>query len=120
MTAFVAPFVEFAAAIEKSARNGTRAHIPPEISRALIESPAYAAIVNERTKELVASWEGRLQQPPVSSSDHSGSGIAPSATNGASVGTMTAENQESVGRAASRRASAAIAMVAPRKRRRMP
>jgi hypothetical protein len=44
--------------LERSARNDTRAHIPATLARALIEHPAWAAYVETRRQELIASWAG--------------------------------------------------------------
>ena len=50
------PFHELTDQLERAARNGTRAHLAPDVVRALVESPAYSILTDERRKELVATW----------------------------------------------------------------
>lgn len=83
------PFTDITDKLEKAAKNGTKATLPADLARALIESAAYPMLLAERQKEIIASWgenpPGRT--PSVSSSDRIGSNTEPSATTGPSVGT---------------------------------
>lgn len=84
-------FTEIAEQLERSARNGTKAHLAPDLARALIESAAYPIITAERTKELVATWQEKQATRIAkagSSSAPTGSTIVPSGANGASPGTI--------------------------------
>ncbi|WP_380928888.1 hypothetical protein [Sphingomonas arantia] len=51
-------FTSICKKLERSARNGGRLHLTAEESRALIMHPAYAAILEAKTDELIASWGG--------------------------------------------------------------
>lgn len=83
------PFHELTDQLERAARNGTRAHLAPDVVRALVESPAYSILTDERRKELVATWRDRRPKAlSVSSSDPSGSSTEPKETTGASAGTI--------------------------------
>ncbi|VVT17771.1 conserved hypothetical protein [Sphingomonas aurantiaca] len=107
-------FTDIAEQLERAARNGTKAHLAPELVRALIQSPAYSIITAERTKELVASW---AEQPtPGSNSEHTGSNTGRSEMTGPSAGTM----QPHVHAAAERLASEAAQEMGRRKRRAKP
>jgi hypothetical protein len=107
--------------LERAARNGERAHLSPELVRALIAHPAYQRYAETRTKELIDSWappekaaaprKPAMTTPPASNSGRSGSGTAANETSGASAGTIPAGMKAAVGRAASLRASAAVEMV---------
>ena len=115
------PFTEISEQLERAARNGTKVHLTNDLVRALIESDAYSIITAERTKELVATWQDQHEKaatptPAASSSARSGSGIAPIAMTGASAGMMTEQDQEAVGRAASRRALEAVQQTVGRRR----
>ena len=115
------PYTAITDALERAARNGTRAHLDADLVRALIASEAYSLLLADRKKEIISSWqdnEKALPQPVERSSGHSGSGIAPIGTTGASAGMMTEDQQEAVGLAASRQASEAVAQIARPKRRR--
>jgi hypothetical protein len=80
-------FVDLTDSLERAARNGTKAHIPPDLVRALIQSPAYAILQAERTKELIGTWgDHHPPQEDVSSSAPTGSHIVPSAESGLSAG----------------------------------
>ena len=113
--------------IERSARTGEKAHLPAELSRALIQHPAYARLLETRTKELIDSWappekaaaprKPATTTPDASNSGHSGSGIAANGTNGASAGGMTPPMMDAVGRAESRRALGAVIEMRHHKRR---
>lgn len=114
------PLAELVSRLEKSARNGSKAHIPPELTRRLMGTRAYRMLLNERTEELTASWAEEPQPTAAPSSGRSGSGIAKSATNGASAGMTKEVPAEVVGPAERRRAFAAvdqISRLAPRKTR---
>jgi hypothetical protein len=83
-------FIEITDQLERSARNGTRAHLPAELVRAIIEHPCYESFfLTERKKELVAQWDGPGPIIPTeSASGPIGSNTGPSAGNGASAGTI--------------------------------
>ena len=87
-----APFTDITDQLERAARNGTRAHLAPDLVRALIESGAYPILLAERTKELTRQWHDRKPQappPPIeSSSGPIGSNIGPRETTGPSAGTI--------------------------------
>jgi hypothetical protein len=106
--------------VERSVRTGTKAHLPADLSRALMSHPAYARLLETRTKELIDSWQSEqpapaakpeTTTPPVSKLGRSGSGIAANETSGASAGTIPAGMKAAVGHAASLRASAAVETV---------
>lgn len=118
MTAMT-PLSELVIRLEKSARNGSKAHIPPELSRRLIETQAYRVLLDERTEEMSAQWREETQQRSAPRSARSGSGIAKSATNGASAGMTKAEPGEVVGPAERRRALQAVDQIARLKPRTM-
>ena len=115
-----APFTDITDQLERAARNGTRAHLAPDLVRALIESGAYPILLAERTKELTRQWHDRKPQappPPIeSSSGPIGSNIGPRETTGPSAGTM----QPHVHAAAERLASEAAQAMGRRKRRAKP
>ncbi len=108
---------------ERALRNGERLHLEPEQVRAFARTVLWGMLAELTAKELADSWESELDQalppttmPPACSSGHSGSGLEPNAANGASAGMMRGPDQAAVGRAASRRASEAVAQVGRRKR----
>lgn len=108
------PFTDITDQLERSARNGTKAHLVPELARALIESSAYGMLLAERTKELVSSWDDRHPTPPAAFRlEPIGSNTEPSGTTGLSAGTM----QPHVHAAAERLASDAAQTMGRRKRR---
>jgi len=77
------------AALERAARNGTRAHLEIEEVRAIIAHPAYLGYVESRRMEMIDSWQPAAAKPqPVHSSGTIGSITGPSETTGASAGTM--------------------------------
>lgn len=84
------PFTDITDKLEKAAKNGTRVSLPPELARALIESPAYSILLAQRQKETIASWgenqPGRM--PSASNSDLTGSNTERNATTGLSAGTI--------------------------------
>lgn len=111
-------FTDLTDRMERAARNGTKAHIDAESVRALIASPAWAHILDLKTKELVAQWHATLpgQQPgtttpAASSSGRSGSITGPSASSGSSAGMTREEPGEAVEHAERRRALAAVAQI---------
>jgi len=117
------PFTAITDALERAARNGTRAHLNYDLVRALVASEAYSLLLADRQKEIISAWQDHDALParPVGPSlGRSGSGIGPTGTTGASAGMMTAEEQEAVGHAASQRALAAVDRIARRRRRRTP
>ncbi|KKW92281.1 hypothetical protein YP76_10140 [Sphingobium chungbukense] len=117
------PFTEITDLLERAARNGTRAHLNHDLVRALIASEAYSLLLADRKKEIISTWqdnEEALPRPGVRNSGSSGSGIAATEMTGASAGTMTADQTASVGLAASRQASAAVAQITHRKKRKTP
>lgn len=106
------PFTELTSILERAARNDTRAHLSPDLVRALIGSEAYSLLAHYRIRELTAKWQENEAQPapqPGPNLGHSGYGIERSGMNGASAGMMTAAEQEAVERAESQRALAAVA-----------
>ena len=117
------PFTALTDALERAARNGTRAHLPPEIVRALVSSEAYSLLSGYRIKELQQLWQESDAQPAppaAPSSDRSGSGTGPIATIGRSAGTMTETQFEAVGHAASQRALEAVHRISRRRRLKIP
>lgn len=114
MTAAVHPFTELSEQLERAARNGTKAHLGPDLVRALIESDAYPIIISERTRELVAQWREDRPLKGVSNSETSGSNPEPSAGNGSLHGTMLTLVHD----AEERQASATAEKLSHRSRRR--
>lgn len=117
------PFTAITDALERAARNGTRAHLNHDLVRALIASEAYSLLLDDRKKELISAWQehdGNPPRPVEPSSGRSGSGIGPTATTGEYAGTMTAEVREAVGHAASQRALEAVNRIGRHKRRKTP
>lgn len=112
-------FVDFTDIMERAARNGTKAHLPTEVVRAIVQHPGYAAYQAERIKEIASQWDDD-RTPEERSSGSSGCGIGQSGTNGPSAGTMTEAQAEDVGHAASQLASEAVARIGRRGRRRTP
>lgn len=114
-------FAAILSKIETAALAGKPVRLDEDQVRAFVGSPAYLAMCEMKQKELAASWhEESQEQVPAPSSGHSGSGIAPTETSGASVGTMTAAERAAVERAASKRASEAVRAAVPRKRLKTP
>jgi len=113
------PFTDITDALERAARNGTRAHLDPELVRALISSDAYPSLLKGRQRELTKLWQERNPVPvPEPSSAPSGSGTDRTATTGKSVGTMTEAEQVAVAHAASLRALEAVRQTSRLRRRR--
>lgn len=117
------PFTRFVDHVEKAARNGTKAHVPAEIARAIVSHPAWREFMAERQREMIEKWQ--KDEPPLqstaSNSGRSGSTGAPSVSSGSSPGTTTAGMEEAVERAERRQALAFFAgMENPRKKRRTP
>lgn len=108
---------------ERAFRNEERLHLDFNQVRALVASPVYATLANLSAKEFADQCQDEETEEAAtpriaSNSGHSGFGTGPIATTGASVGTMTEAQAESVGRAASQRASAAVkAVVRPRRQK---
>ncbi|PZR77110.1 MAG: hypothetical protein DI537_43645 [Stutzerimonas stutzeri] len=117
-------FTEIMAKLDRAAINGTKLHLDTEHVRALARSEAYAVLAGLKAKEIAARWDDPNQSPQMtpaaSNSGRSGSGTAPIATIGASAGTMTEQEREAVGRAASQRALAAVQAAAPRRKHKTP
>jgi hypothetical protein len=108
------PFHELTDQLERAARNGTRAHLAPDVVRALVESPAYSILTDERRKELVSTWrDKRPKALSASNSAPTGSNTEPSEMIGASAGTIP---QLVHGAAARQALEEAAALSRPRQR----
>jgi hypothetical protein len=81
------PFCEILAAIERAARNGTRAHLEQHHVQALIQSPVFILLSELKQEEMSRKWaeEPKLTLAGISSVN-TGFGTASIATTGVSVG----------------------------------
>lgn len=114
-------FTDILAKLDRAAVNGTKLHLDVNLVRALATSPVYATLAEMKAKEFALLWQKEKVQaagvPAASNSAPSGSGTEQIAMIGESAGTMTAEQEASVGLAASRQASEAVAQINRQKRR---
>lgn len=80
-------FHDLTNALERAARNGTKAHLSAEEARALVLHPAYAMIQADRIKELASIWQSGAE-PTGSNAETSGSNGGPTDPTGPSAGTI--------------------------------
>jgi hypothetical protein len=110
--------------LRRAARNGTRLHLDPAHVAALLAPKIYGVLAAAEAEELnglcgqdnhAATLAAPAQLSAISSG-RSGSGIARTAMTGTSAGMTTEPQMDAVGRAESRRASAAVGRITHRKR----
>ena len=115
------PFTEFVDIMERAARNGTKAHLPAEVVRAILLHPAWMSFLAERQAELVASWGAKLDNAPVAvlpASDPTA--VAGPRSSAGRKYVSTDEQQDGVAAAERRLALAAMAAIKDRRRKPPP